>query len=637
MPSKPLPTQALLGRLLLCGAGLFFLFSLTLFIQWYSPHPFLRGMHDKVGWILTTALLGLIGWPLFRMSLPIGTPVHRMTLSILFTMYGYSSYITFLAPEPLPTYFDAVLLILFTLCATHYLEALCHKRTAKMIQKCHHPLAAPIKRIQADNQYHSVPIQDIAIGDRLYIGPGDYFPVNGIIQENNTNVNESLITGKAHAVPKFRHDRVLAGTYNLDNAVVIEATSHFYDSCLGKILEQLRQSSLKPYHTTFLSDHIAILYPTVFFTFCAMICCWWLPHNISEAFHHAAYAMMVTCPHLLAITYPLTCASFLERGIQKGILIRNPLAFLHLSQVSHIVWDKTGTLTEPHLTVCQTQILNGDSPEVIWPLIAEIEKNTHHPIAEAIVRYANQHYPFPSRYPIQSLSPFPGKGIRAVVADKIALIGSPDWLAENGVLIAPFPPYTEDIIQVHCALAGVEIARFQLKANIRPQTRSVIQALEKQGITFSIISGDMLSVVHAIARQLGVSRAIAKASPQMKQAYVASLQTEGQTTAMIGDSIHDALALKQAHVSILFPSASTHHPYAAADIVLQTAEVPLIQECYLLSKKAHVLLKQNYGLAILISLITGPLAAIKAIPFLLVPLLGAGILLLIGNVAHFRQ
>lgn len=628
--------------LILTAISIAFLSWLSLLSQFNKPN-LSQEVSYWAGLTFSTPILYFACVPFFR-SLLKSSFRFCIEIPIMLTLllvYSYSLYSTITYTDMNAAYFDSILMILFIMYACRYLALLCKRRVNNLIEKHTRFPQQQAKLIRADNQFHPIDIKDITIGSKLFIAPGEHFPVDGIICDSDTSVDESMLTGEAHAIPKFANDTVRAGTCNLDNAVIIQATAVFSNSYLGKMLSCMQEVNPKAnLHPP--CDQIALWHQMIILTLVAAIFCWWLPLDQELAARCAISALLVTCPLSVAITFPLGIASILEIMAKRGIFIPNPLSFLKIDDVEYILFDKTGTLTEGTLAVQEVEYCNGAIPSEIMPLVATIEKNTNHPIANAIVNYANVHF---SNFPdieINRLRVFPGNGIRALVNGKFILVGSARWLRKNGIFVpsdiieSQDKPENRDHIFVHCAVGGIEVARIQLKDKLRQDATEVIQFLKSKRIEMSVLSGDRPVIVNAIAKQLGHIAAQAQALPQDKEAQVALLQDQGYLTAMVGDGLNDARALRRSDVGI---ALGTSDPITllSADIILHDNGLKQIKDCFLFCHSARKILKQNYFLGFCLNLVMLPFAAIGQVtPMLSLLTICFSALIVMANTARLR-
>ncbi|MGD9591115.1 MAG: HAD-IC family P-type ATPase [Candidatus Berkiella sp.] len=345
--------RSLLLRLILCGVAVLFLCWFSWLSQFAKPHAFSHELYYWAGLTLTTPILYFAGLPFLRaltFSHPARFSIDIPIIISLLIIYGYSLFNTLNYDEDATAYFDSILMILFIILSCRFLEVFCLRRIKKTVNNLSKLPAHQVKLLKADDQFHTCFLQDIVAGDKLTIAPGEYFPVDGIIQEGDTNVDESMITGEAHCVAKFKHDCIKAGTRNMDKAVLICATSSFQDSYFGNLLFSMqinyKKSSLKPP-----CDQVGLWQQMIMVTMSAIIFCWWLPFDMHFALQCAITFLLITCPCAIAIAFPITTACLLEVCAKKGILVTNPLAFYKLNDVEHMLFDKTGTLTEGNLIV----------------------------------------------------------------------------------------------------------------------------------------------------------------------------------------------------------------------------------------------------------------------------------------------
>lgn len=611
--------KTFLLRLMACGIGLCVLIWLMLLLCIGHTPSFSRKLYCWAGLTVSTPLVYFSTLPILRSLYIRYTPYFTVDLSLLITLiatYAYSAYGVVICVGDCHAYFDSVLLLFCILYIGRYLEVTAIQSVSKRANELQ---SLPAKRVtvhRADHAEHDVELKDIAINDILHISPGDYIPVDGIIYEGDTSVDESMLTGEALAIPKFAHDLVRAGTYNLDKAIVIRANSTFEQSYLGKMLSSVKGAQLYKYQNAFPMDQFYLWYQIIAFSVAFAIYCWWLPHDLEFALLCMISTLLITCPCVIGSSFPLVIASILHACAKKGIYVKNASAFLQLSHVQHILFDKTGTLTEGNLIVTRIEFLNNATQDEYLPLIASIEKHTHHPIAHAITAYAEKIYSQLPNVTLSRLRVFPGKGLRTLVNNQFILIGSAQWLKKNGVFISAEviadqekKMQTSHYLFVHCAIGGVEVARIELKDRIRPNSAALISRLKRRNLDLTILSGDQPAIVNAVAKQIGPISVSAHAFPQKKESHVSMLQNQGQIVAMIGDGLNDALALRQADVGIAMGSGDPITIFCA-DIILATPDISLLEECILLSQKAQKILKQNYALALLFTLIALPFAAV---------------------------
>lgn len=636
--------KGLLLRFIVSGIGILFLTWISMLIQFGKPPSFSHELYYWAGLTLTTPILYFAGLPFLRVYAPhslfrlsIDTPL----MVTLISAYFYSLYTTLAFSQERYAYFDSILVIIFIVYASRYLEIFCQRRIRKIVHNLGRLPSNQVKIMKADEQFHPSDINDIKVGDKLYIAPGECFAVDGFICDSNTSVDESMLTGEAHAIAKFTNEKVRAGTYNLDKAVIIQATSIFSTSYFGKILSSIPSKPAQKC-SQLPCDHLALWHLLIALTFAGAIYCWWLPFDNTFALFCTICVLLISCPCVIAISYPLITAILLEIGAKKGILITNPLMFLKFPDMDQIVFDKTGTLTEGSLAVAHIEFCNQAQEQYVLPLIAAIEKNTHHPIAHAIVKYAIAQFSVLPTIEIHRLQVFPGNGIRALVDGKFVFIGSAKWLRKNGIFVpsdvinAQEDPLHRDHIFVHCAIGGLEVARIQLKDKLRQDATNVIQFLKKRNIEIQMLSGDRPVIVNAIAKQLGAIAATAQALPQEKEAQILSLQEKGYITAMVGDGLNDARALQRADIGITM-GESNPISLLCADIILQNHGLKLIPECFRLSIAARKILKQNYLLALIFNLSMLPFAMFGQLtPLLMLMGVCLNTLLVMANTARLK-
>ncbi len=635
--------KSYLLRLIISGIGALFLCWFSCLSQFGKPHAFSHELYYWAGLTLTTPILYFAGLPFLRALSHIHkTPfsIDILIIVVLLVIYAYSLINTLNYQDNNAAYFDSILMILFIVLSCRFLALFCLRRIKNSVNLLSKLPTKGVKILKADEQFHACELHEITKGDRITIAPGEYFPVDGIIQEGDTNVDESMLSGEAHCVAKFVHDKVRAGTYNLDKAVIICASTTFADSYFGNLLFSIqinhqKMTSQPP------CDQIGLWQQMLMVTLCAIIYCWWLPFDSHVALNCAMSVLLITCPCAIASAFPITTACLLEICAKKGILITNPLAFYRLTDVEHMLFDKTGTLTEGNLVVQTIDYFNEASPEAVLPFIGAIEKNTHHPIADAIVDYTIHELGTLPHIEVHRLHVFPGCGVRAMIDAQCVMIGTAKWLKANGIyintdLLEQEENVNNDKIYVHCAMSGILVARILLKDKLRQEAKDVVGFLRLRNMELSVLSGDRPHIVNAIASQLGEITANSQVLPCQKEAMITSLQDNGVITCMVGDGLNDAQALMRADIGI---AIGTKNPIAlaCADIILPTSRLKLIPDCFRLCIEARKILKQNYWLGFLFNLILIPFAALSQLsPLLILSALCFSTLLVMANSARLK-
>jgi len=633
-----------LKRFIATGIGVLLLAWINLLLQFGNSPIYFQERFFWASLALTTPLFFYALTPLVttffkqKFHFTIDFPI---VMTLLFA-YGYSLFVTLLYAEKGYVYFDSILLILCVLFACRYFERNSQRRLHQQIHHLSTQPAKKVKSLRADNEFHDCELKNIQIGDKLHISPGEYFPVDGVICDKDTSVDESMLTGEAHAIPKFMHDSVRAGTCNLDRSIIIEATSTFYESQFSQMLAAIEYAPTHPFTNSPPEDNLSLWHQMISYTLAGAIFCWWLPFDGHFALYCMISALLITCPCAMAIVFPLTTSLIVNLCAKNGILIKNPFAFLKLGYVNHILFDKTGTLTEGNLSVVKIEYFNHATEHEVLPLIAVIEKNTHHPIAHAIVQYAQKKFnPLPP-FTIDRLRVFPGKGVRALVNGKFILIGSSYWLRKNGIFVptdviaAQESNHYADQLFVHCAIDGIEVSRIQLNDQIRVEAPMLIQRLKKRQLNMTVLSGDHTAIVLAVAKALGPISATARALPKEKENHVSLLQDQGQLVAMVGDGLNDAPALRRADIGIAMGNGNAMTLYCA-DVIFQNNQLLSLESCIDLSRVYSKILKQNIAIVLLFNILMIPLAALGQLaPISMLGCLAASVGFVVLNTSRLR-
>jgi len=620
--------KKLLLKIVLSGIGVLFLTWISALMQ-LEFKTFSQEFFYWAGLILTTPILAFSARSILRKIVPLNAFRFSIDISIFFSLfccYLYSLFSTLFYAGNNFAFFDSILLILFILYISRYLEAYSQQRLKKKFLYPNAIFSQKVTILKPDNQRVDCAFKDIAVSDRLIIPPLEYFPVDGNVCDQAGNITLQ---------------KVKAGMRNLDKTLIIKSIHDFKNSNFEKILSALQSTQKdKPF---FNNTPLALTHQMFALIFTAVIFCWWLPFDTEFAFSCAIFATLVTCPCTLAIVTPLLIAYLLEICAKQGIFIKNPLAFLKLKEVNQVLFEKTGTLTEGKLRVQKVEYCNQVLASEILPLVALVEQQIHHPVASAILQYASQQNTILPEFQIQHLQFFPGSGIRAEINGKTLLIGNAKWLIKNGIFIPLTVTEYEgnqipcDHITVHCAFDNIEVIRFQLKDQIRIHAANVIQSLKKHNIEVNLLSGDRPDIVNEVAKQLGPISASGSIKPQAKEACIASLQDKDYITAMVGDGFNDVLALQQADVGI---AMDLHDPLSvlSCDVIFKDPQLRLVANCFEISRFARKILKQNTFLALFLNWGLLPIAALGELtPMIALVTLCLSTLLIMGNTTRLQH
>ncbi|MCF7980107.1 MAG: heavy metal translocating P-type ATPase, partial [Chromatiaceae bacterium] len=572
-------------------------------------------------------------------------------------------------------YWDTVVNFLFVILVGRFLEAMSKRQAMASTQRLL-DLQPKIATVLRDGEEVVVPIRAVAMGDLLLVRPGETIPADGIVSQGRSEVDEAMLTGESEPVKRAIGDSVTAGTLNGAGVLEVRVTGLLRDTALGRIIRLVEdaQSSKAPIQS--LADRIVPWFVALTIGLALITFGLWSGRDLETALMAATSVLIITCPCAFGLATPMAIAVASGLGARYGILIKQGAVLETLSDIDHFVFDKTGTLTEGRPEVIQVQTLAADLGEPTeleagwqrWPadvafshaqpellrLVAALERVSEHPLAHAVVRLAKGAGIGLGSAEVRDVHVEPGAGISGRVDGHRLVIGTREWLRENGIDCqgpaagenpsalpeSPLPvgePAAPLGTTLHCAIDGVERLRLLAADRLRADAAEVVQRLQADGIRVTLLTGDREAVARRIAAQLGTIEVIADVRPEDKDRVIADLQRRGERVAMVGDGINDAPALVRADVGIAVGSG-TDVSIASADIVLMSAELMRVRDAAALSRRTLRTIRQNIGLSITYNLIMVPLAMAA----LITPLVAAismplSSLAVIGNSARLRS
>ena len=530
-------------------------------------------------------------------------------------------------------YFEAATVIITLVLLGQLLEAKAHSQTSSAIKKLLN--LAPKEAIIVDENGNDrkVSIHKIKVGDILRVKPGDKIPVDGIVTEGNSNIDESMITGEPLPVSKEKGDKVSSGTLNSKYSFLMEAKKVGSDTILSQIIQMVNTASRSKAPIQKLADKISKYFvPTVILISILTFIIWYIygpSPALVFAFVNAIAVLIIACPCALGLATPMSVMVGVGKGAQNGVLIRNAEALEKLNDIDILITDKTGTITEGKPSV-NSVFTNGLHPESkVVKMIGALNKSSEHPLAEAIVKFAeNKNSEQLSVVGFESVA---GMGAKGVVDGYNLSIGNEKMMMQESVMISDEmlqsvkdeqkKGRTVSYISINGELNGY-ITIFDA---IKPTSIDAIYALKRKGIEVIMLTGDNENTAAAVAKELGLSDFKAGFLPKDKLEYVKNLQSQGKKVAMAGDGINDAPALAQADIGIAMGTGT--------DVAIESAEVTLVKGDLLGIEKAVNLgyavmknIKQNLFFAFAYNTLGIPIAAGLLYPYfgiLLSPMIAA--------------
>jgi len=607
-----------------------------------------REMFHLVGFALATPTLFYAGWPFLKGAYTGLRSLHLgMDLPIAIgasVTWGYSSYITFSQSTQGEVYFDTVVNFIFVILVGRFLESVSKRHAVAATQRLM-DLQPRVATIINSGEEKVVPIRTVKMGDTVVVKPGSKIPVDGLIIEGESRIDESMLSGESNPVTKVVGDFVSAGTMNSLNPILIEVTGTLKDTALGRIIRLVEeaQASKAPIQCT--ADRIVPWFVAATLFLAASAFSYWLfiaGAGIEMALMTATAVLIITCPCAFGLATPMAIAVASGQGARNGILIKNGAVLETLSSINHFVFDKTGTLTEGKMRVNDISAVDGVDKQQLLTNIAAIEQRSEHPIAHAIVAEAESQSIYLKDQNIQNIQYQSGHGITGKINDQRIMVGQLQWLKTEGIVAEPaLTQHAKELelqatTPVHVAIDGRHVAVLGITDALRSDAREMVNNLKQDQIKTTLLSGDRKQVANAVAAQLGGMEVIAEVRPEQKHQVVKDLQQQGEQVAMVGDGINDAPALIQANVGIAVGSG-TDVSIESADIVLMDDELDKISQAAALSRRTLRTIRQNIGISIIYNIIMVPLAVAGFItPLIAAISMPISSLLVIGNAGRIR-
>jgi len=509
-------------------------------------------------------------------------------------------------------YFESAGMILTLITLGKYLETRSKGKTSEAISRLM-DLAPKTATVLRDGAEVDIPVEDVAVGDLILVRPGASIPVDGEVTEGTSSVDESALTGESIPVEKGPGDRVVAASINKSGSFTFRATRVGDDTTLAQMIALVDEAASSKAPIAKLADQVAgIFVPTVIGIALVTAAVWLvLGYGVEHALTAGVAVLVISCPCALGLATPVAIMVGTGKGAENGILIKSAEALETLHTVSTVVLDKTGTVTEGRPRVTDLYPGEGITTEELLCVAASLEKPSEHPLAEAIVREAEERkIPL---VPVRDFEAVHGRGVRAEVQGSYYLAGNRAMMEESGIDLGAERLMADGLAEngktpLYFAQDGRLIGLIAVADTVKPSSAEAMRGFRALGIDVVMLTGDNQRTADAIGRELGVTKVIAEVLPQDKEAVIASLQTEGRRVAMVGDGINDAPALARSDVGLAI-GAGTDVAIESADIVLMKSDLLDAVTAVELSKATIRNVKQNLFWAFIYNIIGIPLAA----------------------------
>jgi Cu+-exporting ATPase len=529
-------------------------------------------------------------------------------------------------------YFEASAVITVLVLLGQVLELRARKRTSSAIKALLGLAPKQARIIKDDGSEKDVPLESIIKGNRLRVRPGEKVPVDGIVIEGQTSIDESMITGESFPVEKKADDKVTGGTVNGTGTFIMQAQRVGSETLLSQIVEMVSEAQRSRAPIQRLADKVSGYFvPTVVGTAIITFIVWAIfgpKPALAYALVNAVAVLIIACPCALGLATPMSIMVGVGRGAREGVLIKNAEALEIMEKVDTLVVDKTGTLTEGKPKLISVVSAGKLSEDEVLRLASGLERPSEHPLASAILAGAEKQNIKPAD--IKDFKSVTGKGVTGKIEGKQAALGNRNLMEELGVNTEGLSQKVKELgsdgqTVMFAAADGKAVGLIGVADPIKESTYEAIMLLKNDGIKIVMMTGDSRATAQAVAGKLGLDEIEAEVLPERKNEIVRKLQSQGRIVAMAGDGINDAPALAQAHVGIAMGSG-TDVAMKSAGITLVKGDLRGIAKALILSKGTMRNIRQNLFFAFIYNSIGVPLAAGVLYPFfglLLSPVIAA--------------
>ncbi len=614
--------------------------------------------------LLATPVVLWAGWPFFERGWQslVSRNLNMFTLIAMGTGVAWVySMVATLAPGIFPAafrghdgsvavYFEAASVITVLVLLGQVLELRARESTSGAIRALLDLAPKTARRIMPDGTEQEVQLDTVQVGDRLRVRPGEKVPVDGVVVEGRSAVDESMVTGESMPVTKEVGAAAIGGTMNQSGGLVIEAQKVGHDTMLSRIVQLVAEAQRSRAPIQRLADHVSGYFvPAVIGVAALAFIAWafWGPEpRLSYGLVAAVAVLIIACPCALGLATPMSIMVGVGRGAQAGVLIKNAEALEHMEKVDTLVVDKTGTLTEGRPSVIAVVPAPDFDEAEILRLAASVERASEHPLALAIVAAADKQGI--ATAPVADFDSPTGKGALGTVEGRRVVLGNAAFLTEHGIDPAPLAEHADGLREdgatvIFAGIGGTVAGAIAIADPVKSSTPEALAGLRAEGIRVVMLTGDNWTTAKAVARRLGIDEVEAEVLPDQKSAVVQRYKAEGRVVAMAGDGVNDAPALAAADVGIAM-GTGTDVAMESAGVTLLKGDLTGIVRARRLSQAVMRNIRQNLFFAFIYNALGVPVAAGVLFPFfgiLLSPIIAAAAMALssvsvIGNAIRLR-
>ncbi|MCT7950327.1 heavy metal translocating P-type ATPase [Ancylothrix sp. C2] len=522
-------------------------------------------------------------------------------------------------------YYDCVTIVIGMILLGRWLESRARGQTSEAIHKLMN-LQPKMARVIRGSEEIDLPVNDVVVGDVILVRPGEKVPVDGVVLDGVSTVDESMVTGESVGVKKQPGDEVIGATINKTGSFKFRTTRVGKETFLAQIVQMVQQAQGSKAPIQNLADRVTSVFVPVVLGIAALTFVIWFAStgNLKVTLARMVGVLIIACPCALGLATPTSVMVGTGKGAENGILIQDAESLEIAGKIDTVVLDKTGTLTEGKPTVTNYLTIGGtaDSNEIkLLRLAAAVERVSEHPIAEAIVMYAKLQgvtFPLPDVVKFEAIS---GAGVEGLVEGNLVRVGSGRWMDDLGIDLKVFKSnfvswfkQAEGKTLIWVAIDGKIEAVFAVTDALKSTSKAAVEALRKMNLDVVMLTGDNRDTAEEIGRQVGINRIFAEVRPEQKTDKIKELQGENRIVAMVGDGINDAPALAQADVGIAI-GTGTDIAISASDITLISGDLMGIVTAIQLSRATMKNIRQNLFFAFVYNTAGIPIAAGVLYPF----------------------